>query len=395
MQLIVIVKKLNKRSLVPVSLPDPSNIIGVVHEGFHFEGVEVDLAEIPNPALGKWYKDRDGSFYWGGGLTEVFEAAPELPTAAPELFEVGEAVAEIAFDQAKMSWGHQFYNIPFIWSDLGTMGKGVTVAVIDTGIDKTHPDLVSGIHPKSKSFIGTEDDITDRDTNHHGTRMAGIISGSGKLKIFGVAPEARVLVVKATLKKIGADVNQFTEALKFVTSIPEVDIVSISYTLGDKPLFKEAIQKCIDANKIIVAAIGNQRDNDIPVDPDTFPSCYNSGINNTLGNEVIAVGAFDQQKVISVFSNFNSHLSFIAPGESILTTNAGNGSILEDGTSIATAFTAGCLALMVSYGKLHNKTVRDCAKAVLNSCEDLNPGGHDSKSGFGFLDLKKAISKIK
>ena len=395
MQLIVIVKKLNKRTSVPASLPDPSNIIGVVHQGFRFEGVEVNVGEVINPSMGKWYKDRDGFFYWGGGLTEVFEAAPELPAAARDLFEVAEVAEEIAFDQAKMSWGHQFYNIPSIWSELGTKGKGVIVAVIDTGIDKTHPDLASGIHPKSKSFIGTEDDIIDRDSNHHGTRMAGIISGSGKNKIFGVAPEAQVLVVKATLKKIGADVNLFTEAVKFVTSIPEVDIVSISYTLKDKPLFKEAIQKCIDANKIIVAAIGNQRDNDIPVDPDTFPSCYNSGINNTLGNEVIAVGAFDQQKVISGFSNFNSHLSFIAPGESILTANENNGSILEDGTSIATAFTAGCLALMVAYSKLHNKPVKDCAKAVLSTCEDLTPAGHDPKSGFGFLDLKKAISKIK
>jgi major intracellular serine protease len=395
MQLIVIVKKLNKRTLVPANLPDPSNIIGVVHEGFRFEGVEADVTEVPNPMLGKWFKDRDGFFYWGGGLTEMFQAAPESPTAAPDLFEVAEVAEEIAFDQAKMSWGHQFYNIPIIWSDLGTMGKGVTVAVIDTGIDTTHADLVSNIHPKSKSLIGTEDDIIDRDPNHHGTRMAGIIAGSGKNKIFGVAPESKVLIVKATMKKIGADVNLFTDAVKFVTSIPEVDIVSISYTLKDKPLFKEAIQKCIDANKIIVAAIGNLRDNDIPVDPDTFPSCYNSGINNTLGNEVIAVGAFDQQKAISVFSNFNPHLSCIAPGESILTANAGNGSVLEDGTSIATAFMAGCLALMVSFGKTHNKTARDCAKAVLNSCEDLGPAGHDSKSGFGFLDLKKAISKIK
>jgi hypothetical protein len=123
MQLIVIVKKLNKRTSVPASLPDPSNIIGVVHEGFRFEGVEVNVAEVVNPSMGKWYKDRDGFFYWGGGLTEVFEAAPELPAAARDLFEVAEVAEEIAFDQAKMSWGHQFYNIPSIWSELGHQRK--------------------------------------------------------------------------------------------------------------------------------------------------------------------------------------------------------------------------------------------------------------------------------
>jgi GH25 family lysozyme M1 (1,4-beta-N-acetylmuramidase) len=66
MKLIVNVKKLNKRSSVPVSLAE-KNIIGTVLQGFRFEGEEI--SNVPNTALGKWYKDRDGSCYWGGGLT--------------------------------------------------------------------------------------------------------------------------------------------------------------------------------------------------------------------------------------------------------------------------------------------------------------------------------------
>lgn len=65
-QLIVIVKKLNKRSSVPASLSDKGNIIGTVNKGFRFEGIE--FTDVPNPALGKWYVDRDNHFYWGGGL---------------------------------------------------------------------------------------------------------------------------------------------------------------------------------------------------------------------------------------------------------------------------------------------------------------------------------------
>lgn len=65
MKLIVNVKKLNKRSSVPVSLAE-KNIIGTVQEGFRFEGDEITA--LPNPALGKWYMDRDGYCYWGGGL---------------------------------------------------------------------------------------------------------------------------------------------------------------------------------------------------------------------------------------------------------------------------------------------------------------------------------------
>lgn len=79
-QLSVKVKKLNKRSKLPGFLPDPNDIIGTVNESFVFEGEEV--IPVPNPALGKWYKDRDNHFYWGGGLNVyedlIDENSPEL-----------------------------------------------------------------------------------------------------------------------------------------------------------------------------------------------------------------------------------------------------------------------------------------------------------------------------
>ena len=78
--LLVTANKLNKRNRIPANLPDPSSIIGVVNKGFSFEANEVAAAAIPNPSLGKWYQDRDGSFYWGGGL--IVEA-PSLPDKLP------------------------------------------------------------------------------------------------------------------------------------------------------------------------------------------------------------------------------------------------------------------------------------------------------------------------
>ena len=79
-RLIVKAKKLNKRKIVPAFLPEATSIIGVVNENFIFTGDEV--VNVPNPALGKWYKDQDGHFYWGGALQiveeEVNEHAPEL-----------------------------------------------------------------------------------------------------------------------------------------------------------------------------------------------------------------------------------------------------------------------------------------------------------------------------
>ncbi|CAN5289497.1 hypothetical protein BH11BAC6_BH11BAC6_12710 [soil metagenome] len=79
-QYIVTAPKLNKRSQVPASLPDNNHIVGAVLKDFVFDGEEV--IAVPNPAMGKWYRDRDGYYYWGGALTTVQPiAAPALPEA--------------------------------------------------------------------------------------------------------------------------------------------------------------------------------------------------------------------------------------------------------------------------------------------------------------------------
>lgn len=382
------------RSVIPESFPDSRYIIGEVWEGFTFDGIEVDVMEVPNPALGRWYRDRDGTYYWGGGLREIREEAVELEVSRG--FEAADALPQLLFDPNKMSWGHKMYDIPFIWKDLGTKGEGVTVAVIDTGIDTQHADLKANIHPLSKSFLGNPPDISDVDPKSHGTRMAGIIAGTGEGKVFGIAPAAKLLVLKATQKKFDADINKFIEALKFAASIPEIDIVSISYTLRNTDTFRQAIEECLAAKKIVLAAIGNGRDPEVPEDGDTFPSSYNSGALNIHGDEVIAIGAFDEQGKICGFSNSNKHLSFLAPGMAILTANINNSTKVEDGTSVSTAFTAGCLALMVSYCKLNNKPVSNCTKALLTTCDDLGPDiGHDSPSGFGIMNIRNAIARIK
>ncbi len=384
MQLIVTAKRLNKRRIVPAIFPDRDNIIGEVKEGFPFEGEEVAI--VPNPELGKWYKDRDGHFYWGGGISEVLRTGLLIPDILTP--------ARLLFDSSKMSWGHKFYDIPFIWNDLGTKGKEVTVAVIDTGIDENHADLISNIHPLSKSFIENTNSITD--TDGHGTNMAGIISASGSSKVFGVAPESKLLIVKATPQVAGVDLKIFADAINFAASIPEVDIVSISYSFSENnPDLRQAIQNCLNAKKVVIASIGNGHISESG-DDDRFPACYNNGFPSNTG--VMAIGAFDSNGQLCSFSNWNSHLSCLAPGDlSVLTTGIGNVSVNGAGTSIATAFIAGCLALMVSYSKTNNpEKIKDCVKAILTTCDDMGPTvGFDQRSGNGLMNLRNAISKIK
>lgn len=377
-QLRVKVKQLNKRKVIPSFLPDPNNIVGVVNENFTFEGEEVTV--VPNKALGKWYMDRDGYFYWGGGLQKTLDSAPS---------------SKWSLDVNKMSWGHGYYDVPFIWKDLGTSGSGVVVAVIDTGIDVEHNDLKSQIHPLSQSFVKGISSISDE--NGHGTKMAGIIAANGANKVYGVAPEAKLLILKGTIHMGGVNIEEFSNALNFAASLPEVDIISISYSFVDlgvneSTFLHNAIEKCINAKKIIVAAIGNiHKDNP---DSPTYPACYNNPFPQT--DSLLAIGAFDQSRNVWSDSNWSTHLRCLLPGETILTAARNNSITKDTGTSIATAFASGCLALLISYSKNNTKPLENCVPAILTTCDDIgNNVGFDYASGLGLVNLRNAISKIK
>ncbi|MGO4293626.1 glycoside hydrolase family 25 protein [Chitinophaga sp. RAB17] len=115
MQLIVTVKKLNKRNRVPAKLTDKSSIIGTVLQGFKFEGTEVK--NISDPSLGKWYKDRDGYFYWGGGLMALPEPAmfplEDLPINLPENYLLG---ADVSHYNSRPDWDAMIHaGISFVY----------------------------------------------------------------------------------------------------------------------------------------------------------------------------------------------------------------------------------------------------------------------------------------
>jgi hypothetical protein len=169
-----------------------------------------------------------------------------------------------------------------------------------------------------------------------------------------------------------------------------VDIISFSNVFQDDPDLSAAIEKCVRNGKFVVSAIGNARDfigrPDGP-DVDTFPACY---------QDVIAVGSFDASGHLCSFSNWNPRLRFLAPGDFSVKTAGLNGSA-EDGkgTSIATAFTAGCLALLFSHARINRLTKQHCVDSIQTTCDDIGSSiGRDIQSGFGRMNLRNAITKL-
>jgi subtilisin family serine protease len=316
-------------------------------------------------------------YIWAGGATD-------LPTA---------------FDETKMSWGHQQYNIPGIWHDLNLAGQGVTVALIDTGV-ASHPDLDDNVLPTSADFTGGN--IQYKDTVGHGTNMAGIIAATGKQFVYGVAPGAKLLVLKASTEEKNTDAPFFIPAINHAASLPEVDIISISFSFLNRdpltsllPKFIEAVNAALTAGKIVVAAIGDVRSVVDPSDEDTYPSSITNLPPDT--SMVLSVGSFASNGDLWGNSEFNKHLCVLAPGDdNIKTTGLNGGTDKGSDTSIATAFLSGCLALILSYTKI--KQIKNSAviQAIFDTCIPLpNPPNPQISFGFGKLDLPNVINKIK
>ncbi|WP_368491122.1 S8 family peptidase [Clostridium sp. BJN0013] len=233
--------------------------------------------------------------------------------------------------------GVEMIQAPKIWDQ--TKGKGITVAVLDTGCDTTHPDLKERI-VGGRNFTNDDGGNIDvyEDYNGHGTHVAGTIAAiENNTGIVGVAPEANLLIIKVLDEDGSGQYEWIINGINYAIE-QKADIISMS--LGgpeDVPELHEAIQKAVNNNILVVCAAGNAGDGDESTNEFDYPGCY---------NEVISVGAIDLQRRSSDFSNSNNEIDLVAPGEEILSTYLNGTYARLSGTSMAAPHVSGALALI-------------------------------------------------
>jgi len=245
-------------------------------------------------------------------------------------------IAEVA-EITEVPKGVEMIQAPKVWAK--SKGKGMTIAILDTGCDVTHPDLKERIIG-GRNF--TDDDKGNqevyRDYNGHGTHVAGTIAATQNQKgVVGVAPESNLLIVKVLDQNGSGQYDWIINGIYYAIE-QKVDIISMS--LGgpdDVKELHEAIQKAVDHHILVVCAAGNEGDGQDATNEFDYPGSY---------NEVISVGAINLDRQIADFSNSNNEVDLVAPGETILSTYLDGKYATLSGTSMATPHVSGALALI-------------------------------------------------
>jgi len=263
-----------------------------------------------------------------------------------------------------VDWGLLKLEIQKLHSK-GYTGKGIKVGVIDSGCDLDHPDLKI---VSSKDFTGSG---TPQDSSGHGTHVAGIIAAQGNnFGVLGVAPDVELHIYKA-LDGSNGSMKSITSALS--SAIDDgMDIINMSLGApkGAKVL-ENLCKKAKDRGIALVVASGNTGK-----EQDFFPASYDS---------CIAVGAIDETMKVAYFTTYGQQLDVVGPGARILSTHLKGGYAVLSGTSMASPFVAGCLALLKQAGK-------DISyDSVIKSTIDIESPNFDIESGYGILDPKIVI----
>ncbi len=275
--------------------------------------------------------------------------------------------------------------VPFEAAWPVTRGAGVTVAVIDTGVEGSHQDLVG-------SVVAGEDLADDQasvdpastgmvDPDGHGTHVAGVIAAHANngIGVTGAAPLARIMPVRV-LDANGTGVASNVADGIIWAADHGARVMNLSLGGGPSDGMEEAIQYANSKGAVVVAAGGNsyQQGNQ-----PTYPAAY---------PEAIAVAAVDENLNRAVFSNTGSYIDLAAPGVDVLSTYGGskpNDYEWMDGTSMATPFVAAAAALLIAENS--SLSAGRVAQILETTATDLGAPGRDDWYGYGLVNPRAAV----
>jgi uncharacterized repeat protein (TIGR01451 family) len=300
-----------------------------------------------------------------------------------------------------------------VW-EKGFTGQGVVVAVVDTGVDTDHADLVNniwrnegetncnnGIDDDSNGYVddcfgwdfGDHDNSVIPDPTfsggYHGSHVAGIIAAEhDESGIVGVAPDAKIMPVKAFPDGGYAQTTTVVNAIQYAWQ-NNADVISVSIGREDacSTIESNAIAMAMNAGALVITSSGNADPaNGLDIPFSNAPA---------VCDDSIAVGATDIDKSLPAYSNyFNDMVDVVAPGggssNMILSADPNGGYMGSSGTSMATPHISGIAALLFSKNPFY--TPQDIRSLLCSGSDDLGDPGKDSEYGCGFSNANNIFS---
>jgi subtilisin len=272
--------------------------------------------------------------------------------------------------------------------DSGNKGLGVTVAIIDSGIDYTHPDLGGCLGESCKiaggsDFVNNDDDPMDDDG--HGTHVAGTVAANEDSSgVVGVAPEATLYALKVLNASGSGSFSDVIKALEWVVD-NGIKITNNSYGSSGDPgtLVKAAFDNSYAAGVLHIAAAGNSGNCRGKNDSVGYPAKYAS---------VVAVAATNSSDNRPCWSSTGPDVELSAPGVSINSTKMGGGYIIYSGTSMASPHVAGVAALVL--GTNASLATTEVRQILTSTAQDLGAAGRDTLYGYGLVDAVAAVGAV-
>ncbi|GAA3917079.1 type VII secretion-associated serine protease mycosin [Streptomyces gulbargensis] len=318
-------------------------------------------------------------------------AAAALLAAALTVLPVATAPAAHADPVRDRQWGLQALRTTEAWRT--TKGEGVTVAVLDTGVDDRHPDLAGSVLP-GRDLIGFGAARGDRSWARHGTAMAGIIAGhghgpGGEEGVLGVAPGVKILPVRVILE--GSDKAREKARKSKGTALAEgirwaadhgADVINLSLGDDSKSAHADAgedaaVQYALAKGVSVVASAGNGGEKG---DHISYPAAYPG---------VIAVTAVDRHGVHASFSTRRWYATVSAPGVDVVIADPDRRYYEGWGTSAAAAFVSGAVALVRSAHP--DLTPAQIKQLLIDTARNRPRGGRSDAKGYGTVDPAAAI----
>jgi thermitase len=273
-------------------------------------------------------------------------------------------------------WGPKKIEADKAW-DTTFGSSSILVAIIDTGIDYTHPDLSPNYVPLGYDWVNNDTDPMD--DNNHGTHCAGIVAAALNNNI-GIAGLAQVkIMAEKVLDANGWGYDSWVTQGIYHAVASGAKIVSMS--LGgseDSAPLHEAVKYASDHGVLVIAAAGNTAN-----DARQYPAAY---------EEAIAVSATDSLDNLASFSTYGDWVDLSAPGVDIYSTIRSGSYAYLSGTSMACPHVTGVAAL--AWSVWPNYTMNQIRSLLLRSAEDLGEGGFDPYFGYGRVNARRAVAGL-